>query len=219
MEIVSQGDGDCGQGTDILHCGHIFNGDGIYPESCVNANLFNIFFTTGDDAVAMKSGRNREGNELDKPNAYIRITDCISKWSLGGFGTGSETAGGSHDLLFQNLVVEDVLISGIWLKTCHARGGITEYVQVRDLTASGCNCPVWVFNTYSSSSVHANPSLHYPVVRHLTFENVHGTANNERGFVLEGSPECVIQDVQFRGVSNGGRENKISFCEKVSVMS
>lgn len=215
MEIVSQGDGDCGQGTSILHCGHIFNGDGIDPESCVHLNMFDILFTTGDDAVAIKSGRGKEGNELDKPNAYFRITDCISRWSLGGFGTGSETASGSHDLLFQNLEVEEVLVCGIWIKTCTERGGITEYIQVRDMVAEGCTSPVWVLNKYTSTSVQANPSLHPPIVRHLTFENVHGKENNERGFVLSGAPECVIQDVQFRGVSNGGKKNSINLCENI----
>lgn len=217
MEIVSQGDGDCGRGTDILNCVHIFNGDGIDPESCVHVNLFDILFTTGDDAVAIKSGRNREGSELDKPNAYIRVTDCISRWSLGGFGTGSETAAGSHDLLFQNLLIEDILISGIWIKTCAPRGGLTEHIQVRDVKASGCNSPVWVYNDYSSTSVHANPSLNLPVVRHLVFENVHGAANNELGFRLEGTCECKIQDVQLRGVSGGGREDRYLHCERVSV--
>lgn len=217
MEVVSQGDGDCGLGSDIFHCGHIFNGDGIDPESCTHVNLFDILFTTGDDAVAIKSGRNKEGYEIDKPNAYIRITDCASKWSLGGFGTGSENSSGSHDLLFQNLEVEDVLISGIWLKTCTPRGGITENIQVRDLTAGGCNSPVWIFNHYSGARIHPNPAPNPPVIRRLTFENVHGKESNEMGFRLEGTSECMIQDVQFRGVSSGGRENRISFCQNISI--
>ena len=216
MEVVSQGDGDCGFGTSVLDCGHMHNGDGIDPESCVHTNLFDILFTTGDDAVAIKSGRGKEGNELDKPNAYIRITDCVSKWSLGGFGTGSETASGSHDLLFQNLEIEDILVSGIWIKTCPERGGLTEHIQVRDMIAGGCKSPVWIFNTYTSTSVQANPSLNKPIVRHLTFENVHGKENNELGFVLDGSSECMIQDVHFRGCTNGGRDNRVVGCENVS---
>lgn len=217
MELVSQGDGDIGIGADIFHCGHIFNGDGIDPESCVHVNMFNILFTTGDDAVAIKSGRGREGNELDKPNAYIRITDCISKWSLGGFGTGSETAAGSHDLLFQNLIIEDILISGIWLKTNFSRGGITEYIQVRDMTAENCDSPVWIFHTYSADRPQANPASCFPVVRHLIFENVHGKESNKLGFRLQGCQECPIQDIELRGVSSGGREDRISFCEGLSI--
>lgn len=217
MEVVSQGDGDFGRGTDIFNCGHIFNGDGIDPESCVHVNMFDILFTTGDDAVAIKSGRGREGNELDKPNAYIRITDCISRWSLGGFGTGSETAAGSHDLLFQNLTIEDILISGIWLKTNFSRGGITEYIQVRDMTAEKCDSPVWIFHTYSADRPQANPAECFPTVRHLVFENVHGHETNKLGFRLQGCPECMIQDITLRGVSSGGREDRITYCENLVI--
>jgi len=182
-------------------------------------NIVDTLFTTGDDAVAIKSGRNKEGNELDKPNAYIRITDCTSRWSLGGFGTGSETASGSHDLLFQNLTIEDIFISGIWIKTCTARGGITENIQVRDVVASKCNSPVWVFNNYSSTSIHAKPALQSPVVRKLYFENVHGSEDNEMGFRFEGTPECMIKQVQLRNVSSGGRKNRIRFCEELEVIN
>lgn len=219
MEVVSQGDGDCGFGTDVLHCGHILNGDGIDPESCTHVNLFDILFTTGDDAVAMKSGRNQEGNVLDKPNAYIRITDCVSRWSLGGFGTGSETAAGSHDILMQNLEIEHILVSGIWIKTNADRGGITEYIQVRDVRASDCSSPVWVLNAYTSTSVVANPSKRLASVRHLSFENVHGSSDNERGFRLTGTPEIPIRDVSFRHISDGGKENRMKYCENVTGLS
>ena len=217
MEIVSQGDGDIGLGTDVLNCGHIFNGDGIDPESCIHVNLFNILFTTGDDAVAIKSGRGREGNELDKPNGYVRVTDCQSIWSLGGFGTGSETAAGSHDLLFQNLRISGILVSGIWLKTNPFRGGVTEHIQVRDVWAEKCNSPVWIYHGYSIQRVQFNPSLCPPIVRHLTFENVHGDASNELGFRLEGEPTLPIQDIQLIHVSAGGRENRISSCENLTI--
>ena len=203
MEVVSQGDGDFGRGTDIFNCGHIFNGDGIDG--------------TGDDAVAIKSGRGKEGNELDKPNAYFKITDCVSRWSLGGFGTGSETAAGSHDLIFQNLTIEDILISGIWLKTNFSRGGITEYIQVRDMTTQKCDSPVWIFHTYSADRPQANPAKCFPTVRHFVFENVHGHETNQLGFRLQGCPECMIQDVVLRGVSDGGRENRITFCEGLII--
>ncbi|MGN1115524.1 MAG: Ig-like domain-containing protein, partial [Candidatus Ornithomonoglobus sp.] len=101
MKVISQGRGNVGEGSTVKLAGHLFNGDGIDPESCTNVNIFNTYFRTGDDSVTLKSGRNREGNELDKPNAYIRITDCESNFSLGGFGTGSENAGGAHDILYQ----------------------------------------------------------------------------------------------------------------------
>jgi len=217
MEVVSQGDGDMGLGTNVLNCAHIYNGDGIDPDSSVYVNIFNVFFTTGDDAVAMKSGRGKEGNELDKPLAYIRITDCVSKWSLGGFGTGSEVSAGAHDIIYQNLKMDGALISCIWIKSDVTRGGITENIQVRDVVAEHCNSPVWVFNTYAKGRLQVNPALRPTVVRHLAFENVHGKESNELGFRLEGSDEFMIGEVQLRGVSDGGKESRVCYCQNITI--
>lgn len=216
VEVVSMGDGDGGKGSDLFYCGHVFNGDGIDPEHCTHVNIFDVFFTTGDDPVAIKSGRNREGNELDKPNAYIRVTDCVSRWSLGGFGTGSESASGSHDLIFQNLEIRDIVLNGIWIKTCRPRGGVTEFIQVRDISASNCDSPVWIFNNYSSTSVHANPAKKLPVVRRMVFENIRGSAENKRGIVIDGVEGCPVTDIHFRGVDSGGRPDVIRFGENIT---
>ncbi len=216
VEVVSMGDGDGGKGSDLFYCGHVFNGDGIDPEHCARVNIFDVFFTTGDDPIAIKSGRNREGNELDKPNAYIRVTDCVSRWSLGGFGTGSESASGSHDLIFQNLDIRDIVLNGIWIKTCRPRGGVTEFIQVRDVSAVNCDSPVWIFNNYSSTSVHANPAKDPPIVRRMVFENIRGSAENKRGIVIDGVEGCPVTDIHFRGVDNGGRQDVIRFGENIT---
>ncbi|MCM1194250.1 MAG: Ig-like domain-containing protein, partial [Acetatifactor muris] len=81
VHVVSKGTGKTGAADDIC----ILNGDGIDPDSSTNVNIFHCFFYTGDDAVAVKSGRNKEGNELNKPTAYLRVTDCSSVGSKGGF--------------------------------------------------------------------------------------------------------------------------------------
>ena len=199
MEVVSQGNGNVGKGTDVKTCGHIPNGDGIDPESCTHVNMFNVLFSTGDDAVAMKTGRNKEGNELNKPNAYVRITDCTSSWSLGGFGTGSENAGGAHDLLFQNIKAENVRFYGIWLKTTEARGGVTENVQIRDMNVKVANAAVCMNHDYPSSTT--NPANEKPVLRNVTIENVtsEGTTN---GISVSGLSSSQIKDVKIRNYRN-----------------
>ncbi len=202
MEVVTQGNGNAGKGTDLKSRGHIPNGDGIDPESCTNANIFNTRFTTGDDAVAMKSGRNKEGNLLDKPNAYVRVTDCISINSLGSFGTGSENGGGSHDLLFQNLKAENVRLYGIWLKTRPARGGVNENIQIRDMSVKGANTAIRFEHGYqdqnSANNVNAAdelPSLQYVTIENLTSE---GTSS---GIVAQGLDGSKINNITIKNSS------------------
>ena len=43
------------------------NGDGIDPDSSVNSYIFNCSFSTFDDCIAIKSGKNTQGNKVGKP--------------------------------------------------------------------------------------------------------------------------------------------------------
>ena len=197
LSVISQGHGNAGDGCDLHNCIHIYNGDGIDPEDCTYVNIFNTYFRTGDDTVTLKSGRNREGNELDKPNAYIRVTDCVSSWSLGGFGTGSEDASGSHDLLYQNLYVYDAEVFGYWFKTNPARGCITENVQVRDCYAEGVKAVLVFSHEYPSGQ--NNPAAGQPVQRHFIIENISGKGS-EYSVRLNGLNEASIIDVSLREI-------------------
>ena len=186
-----------GDGCDLHNCIHIYNGDGIDPEDCVYVNIFDTYFRTGDDTVTLKSGRNREGNELDKPNAYARVTDCISSWSLGGFGTGSEDASGSHDLLYQNLTVHDAEVFGFWFKTNPSRGSVTENVRVRDCYADGVKAVLVFSHEYPSGE--NNPADGLPVHRHFKLENISGIGK-EYGIRINGLTDQSIIDISLREI-------------------
>ncbi|MBR5083376.1 MAG: glycoside hydrolase family 28 protein, partial [Prevotella sp.] len=43
------------------------NGDGCDPEACNRVLIEDCFFNTGDDCIAIKSGRNRDGRERGEP--------------------------------------------------------------------------------------------------------------------------------------------------------
>ena len=88
----------------------VWNGDGWDPDSSTNCTLFASEFFTGDDAIAIKSGKNPEGNEINRPCAHIRVFDCHSDCGH-GICIGSEMSGG----------VEDVQIwTAIWQTRCPA---------------------------------------------------------------------------------------------------
>lgn len=164
LDIVSKGNGKTGAADDIC----ILNGDGIDPDSSTNVNIFDTFFYAGDDSVAVKSGRNKEGNDLDKPSAYIRITDCTTQNSKGGFVLGSEIAGGTHDILMQNLTATGITLSYAYvIKTDTSRGGINEDIVYRD-----CKGDKRFECFYDHGVGTTNPATKTPVkTRYLTFEN------------------------------------------------
>lgn len=196
ISVVSKGDGYTGAADDIC----VLNGDGIDPDSSILVNIFNINFLTGDDAVAIKSGRNKEGNDLDKPSAYIRVTDCISDGSKGGFVAGSENASGLRDSLFQNLTVKNIMLShSVWLKTYWSRGGLSENLLFRDIDSSK---RIDVAANYATSE--NNPADELPIYRYMTFENCN------MSFVFEGlkasnsRPATYVENITLRGCQGSG---------------
>ncbi len=113
---------------------NIWNGDGWDPDSSRRCVLFGCEFDTGDDAVAIKSGKNPEGNRIGRPCEQIRIFDSVCTFGH-GFAIGSEMSGGIRDVRIWNC---DLLHSanGIEIKTTEKRGG-----YVRDICVNRCRVP------------------------------------------------------------------------------
>jgi polygalacturonase len=106
------------------------NGDGIDPDSSIDSYIINCSFSTGDDCIAIKSGKNPEGNIVAKPTVNVRITDCI--FTKGhSLAIGSELSGGVKDVFVQNCKI-GALDNGLRIKTNKFRGGYVDNVVVKD---------------------------------------------------------------------------------------
>ena len=81
----------------VFRSENVWNGDGWDPDSSENCTLFASEFFTGDDSVAIKSGKNPEGNIINRPTKHIRVFDCLSHKGL-GIAIGSEMSGGVEDV-------------------------------------------------------------------------------------------------------------------------
>jgi len=108
----------------------IHNGDGIDPDSSTDSYIFNCIFDTGDDCIAIKSGKNPEGYYVGKPTSNVRITNC--DFIRGhGISIGSEMSGGVSDVLVQDCKA-GALLHGVQIKGTKDRGGYVKNVTVRD---------------------------------------------------------------------------------------
>jgi len=108
----------------------IHNGDGIDPDSSTDSFIFNCTFDTGDDCIAIKSGKNPEGYYVAKPTKNVRITDCDFKRGH-GISIGSEMSGGVSDVLVQDCKA-GALLHGMQIKGTKDRGGYVRNVIVTD---------------------------------------------------------------------------------------
>jgi exo-poly-alpha-galacturonosidase len=106
------------------------NGDGIDPDSSTDSYIFNSTFSTSDDCIAIKSGKNPEGNIVARPTVNVRISDC--KFIRGfGLAIGSEMSGGVKNVTIRDCEVGN-LKEGIQIKSRKDRGGYVEDVYVSD---------------------------------------------------------------------------------------
>lgn len=112
----------------------IWNGDGWDPDSSTNSTIFNCAFYTEDDSVAIKSGKNPEGNIINRPTKNIRVFDCVTHFGH-GICMGSEMSGGIEGVKIWDCEVGPTW-SGIEIKATKKRGGYVRNIEVMDVTAS-----------------------------------------------------------------------------------
>ena len=106
----------------IFRSEDIWNGDGWDPDSSSGCTIFACTFYTGDDSVAIKSGKNPKGNEIGRPCSHIRIFDCICAYGH-GITMGSEMSGGIEDVVIWDCDLGNSLY-GLEIKGTKKRGAL-----------------------------------------------------------------------------------------------
>ena len=114
------------------------NSDGFDPESCDHVLIEDSTFDTGDDCIAVDSGK---GPDVQfGPSQNIVIQNCKMHSGHGAMTFGSIMSGGIQNVFAQNLVFEnshwktDPLNIAIRLKTNMSRGGFLRNLHVRNIS-------------------------------------------------------------------------------------
>src|ERR1019366_7220833 len=111
------------RGVDIFS--HGANNDGCDPESCCDVLIEKCVFDTGDDCIAIKSGRNADGRRVGVPSQNIIICDCTMRDGHGGTTIGSEISGGCRNVFVENCEMDSPeLTCALRLKSNAMRGGV-----------------------------------------------------------------------------------------------
>ena len=111
------------------------NSDGIDPDSCQRVHIEGCTFTTGDDNIAIKSGKGAEGAKIARPCEDITITNCTFKKGYTSIAFGSELSGGIRRVRISNCTFRETVVAALQFKSRPGRGGYVEDVIAENLIA------------------------------------------------------------------------------------
>jgi polygalacturonase/pectin methylesterase-like acyl-CoA thioesterase len=181
------------------------NNDGCDPECSRDVLIQDCLFNTGDDCIAIKSGRNNDGRRVGVPVENIIVRGCVMRDGHGGVSIGSEISGGCRNVFVEGCLMDSPRLNyGLRLKSNGKRGGFMENVQMRNTgigTVSGAALIVDML--YSEVDGFQGPFP--PVVRNVRLENV-ASAHSRTVFKLATFPAATVEGVRvedsvFRGVA------------------
>jgi unsaturated rhamnogalacturonyl hydrolase len=119
------------RGLDIVS--HGANNDGCDPECCRDVLIEDTFFDTGDDCIAIKSGRNNDGRRLGVPSENLIIRRCTMKDGHAGVAIGSEISGSCSNVFVENCIMDSPnLDRALRLKSNAVRGGTIQNIFMRN---------------------------------------------------------------------------------------
>ena len=171
------------------------NNDGCDPESVDGMVIERCTFDTGDDCIAIKSGRNADGRRLAVPSRDILIRGCTMKAGHGGVVIGSEVSGGvAHVYAEECTMSSPDLWYALRFKTNAVRGGRIAHIRARDITVGqvGRAALTCDFNYEEGANGRFVPELDDVVVERLS------VADTGRVLDCQGLPQAPVGRLTLR---------------------
>ncbi len=118
---------------DVYAHGH--NNDGVDPEMTQNILIEDCLFDQGDDAIAIKAGRNQDAWRLATPTKNLVMRNCFVKNGHQLVAIGSELSGGIENVFVDSCMVADVanMFHLVFIKTNERRGGYVKNIHIQNI--------------------------------------------------------------------------------------
>ena len=204
------------------------NGDGIDVDSSMHVLIEDCDIATGDDCIAIKSGRGMEGYRLARPSEDVTIRGCTLAGSIFAcIGIGSETSGGIRGVRIENCKFTQARTYAIYIKSNTDRGAYIEDISASDLDVATAPGGFLRINLTGSGIRDAEPVTGdegIPRARNFSFKNVkvncgtlvdaartspvksinvfsleNVTGSCQKGITLANMTNAVLQDIQVTG--------------------
>lgn len=191
------------------------NGDALDLESCKNALVINCIFDAGDDAICIKSGKDKDGRERGIPCENVVVKNNVVLHGHGGFVVGSEMSGG-----VKNIYVSDCSFLGtdvgLRFKSTRGRGGVVENIYIDNINMIDIPNEPLLFDLFyggkgageeTDEEVAARMRAAIPAVteetpsfRNIFISNVKCKGTDGRAMFFNGLPEMPVKNVVVKNV-------------------
>lgn len=191
------------------------NGDGLDLDSCKYALVENCSFDVGDDAICMKSGKDKPGRDLGLPLEYVTIRNCTVYHGHGGFVVGSEMSGGVRhiDVSDCTFIGTDI---GLRFKSARGRGGVVEDISIRnirmvDIVGEAISFSLFYEGKEGSGEAQETEypvTEETPVFRNIEMRDIVCTGA-ETAFLINGLPELPVEGLTLRNYKASCRRGAV----------
>ncbi len=196
------------------------NTDGCDPESCDFVDIIGVYFSVGDDCIAIKSGKIYMGRKYKKPSSNFNIRNCSMNFGHGAVVLGSEMSGG-----IKNINVTQCFFNqtdrGLRIKTRRGRGkdAIIDGIKFENIQMNDVLTPL-VINMYyfcdpdgHSEYVHTKEKLpvddRTPYLGNFIFKDINCKNVNVAAGTFYGLPEAPIESICIENVSFSYTDNPV----------
>jgi len=180
------------RGVDIFS--HGANNDGCDPESCRDVLIEKCIFDTGDDCIAIKSGRNNDGRRVGIPSVNLVIRDCTMRDGHAGTAIGSEISGSCSNVFVENCEMSSPnLVCALRLKSNAMRGGVLQNIFMRNVNVGLVKDSVLQIDFLYEEGAQG---VFNPVARNVVLENI-TVAQTPRVLNVRGFPAATIRGVRI----------------------
>jgi polygalacturonase len=193
------------------------NNDGCDPEMCTNVLIERCNFTTGDDGIAIKAGRDQDGWRIGQPTENVIVRDCIFNSKTNGLCIGSEMSAGVRNVYMYNVKIKKCL-SAIYFKSNLDRGGFIENVHVNNVQCDSARSAFIRFE----NNYHGSRGGHYPTkFNNFTIQNVSCKHSGEVGIYAVGVQGNPLEHITLKNVTvlNTPRDEVVDNAENLKYFN
>lgn len=202
-------------GIQVRNPSYAQNGDGLDLESCKNTIIVNSSFDVGDDGICIKSGKDADGRNRNRPCENVIVDNCTVFKGHGGFVVGSEMSGGVKNVMVSNcqFLGTDV---GLRFKSRRGRGGVVENIYIQNMSMIDIATEPIHFNLYyggksavedleEGTTVEQKTVLPAvdettPTFRNIYIKDIY-CSNARRAMYFYGLPEHRINNINVENVT------------------